>query len=280
MTIYSAVIPSDDSYLQTGLSLGRHQMVALFVKKFLQTRRRWLLLLIQLLIPTMFIIITVLSERSRARFSDLPRLPITFNDYRETVTVLEVDSADNSIGNQYKSLFADANPMRRLEVVDKKFEDYILEQYDTKLVVVNRAYVVGATILENANSITAWFNNQPFHSAPLAVNTVHNAVLKSKLGKDYGIRVTNAPMPYTSEVRRQMIQFGGSMGFQLAVNLAFAMAFVAAFYVLTYIRVSTKNKFFLNNCNLCNFLDFFNRNGPAEQNSSKWLAEPEFTPTG
>lgn len=236
------MISSDDTYLQTGFALGRHQMVALFVKKFLQTRRRWLLLIIQLLIPALFIVITVLSERSRGRFADLPRLPITYDSYKETVTVLQVDSAPNDIGLQYKAMFADQDPMRRLTVIDTKLDDYILKEYATQLVVVNRAFVVGATIMENVNSITAWFNNQPFHSAPLAVNMVHNAVLRAKLGTDYGIRVANRPLPYTSEVRRQMIQFGGTMGFQLAVNLAFAMAFVTAFYVLTYIRVSNLHK--------------------------------------
>lgn len=234
------MIPTDDSYLQTGFGLGRNQMNALFVKKFLQTRRRWPLLIIQLLIPAMFIIITVLSERSRARFADLPRLKINFDSYRETVTVLQVDAAANEIGQQYKAMWADGNPMRRLTVTESKMEDYILGQYDSQLVVVNRAYLVGATIVGNADSITAWFNNQPFHAAPLAVNMVHNAVLRARLGEDYGIRVTNRPMPYTAEARRQMIQFGGTMGFQMAVNLAFAMAFVSAFYVLTYIRVSLK----------------------------------------
>lgn len=212
--------------------------MALFVKKFLQTRRRWLLLIIQILIPALFIVITVVSERSRARFADLPRLDIHLDTYKETVTVLHTDSTPNTISQKYQAMFAVDNPMRRLETVNNQaFEEYILEQYKSQLVVVNRAYLVGASIMTKGSSITAWFNNQPFHSAPLAVNLVHNAVLKAELGVDYGIRVANRPMPYTSEVRRQMIQFGGTMGFQLAVNLAFAMAFVAAFYVLTYIRV-------------------------------------------
>lgn len=230
------VIPSDDTYVQMGCRLGCHQIVALFVKKYLQTRRRWLMLLIQISIPAIFIIITVLSERSRDRFSELPRLPFTFEFYKETVTVLQIDSETNDIGIQYKAMFDDTNH-RLLTVIGTSIEDYILDVYKNKLVVVNRAYVVGASILGKANSITAWFNNQPYHAAPLAVNLVHNAVLRARLGEDYGIRVTNSPMPFSSEVRRQMIHFGSTMGFQLAINVAFAMAFVAAFYVLTYMRV-------------------------------------------
>lgn len=195
------------------------------------------MLLIQLAIPSIFIMITVLAERSRARFGDLPRLRINFDGYRETVTVLHTDAEGEAIGRHYESMFTAGDTRRRLTVIGTNMEDYILEQYAKQLVVVNRAYMIGARIVGNASSITAWFNNQAFHSAPLAVNMVHNAVLRAKLGKDYGIGVTNAPMPYTADVRRQMVQFGGTMGFQLAVNLSFAMAFVAAFYVLAYIRV-------------------------------------------
>lgn len=105
------------------------------------------------------------------------------------------------------------------------------------LVRINRQYLVGATV-SDANTITAWFNNQPFHAAPLSVGLVHNAVIRARLGEGYGIDVVNEPIPYTPDTRMEMIQLGGSMGFQLAINVGFAMAFVGAFYVLAYIRVS------------------------------------------
>lgn len=104
------------------------------------------------------------------------------------------------------------------------------------LVRLNAQYLVGATIVDD-NMITAWFNNQPYHTAPLTISMVHNAVIRAHLGSDHEIIVKNSPMPFTPDTRLEMIQIGGSMGFQLAVNVGFAMAFVAAFYVLPYIRV-------------------------------------------
>lgn len=188
----------------------------------------------------MFIIITVLSERSRARFADLPRLAIGFEDYKKTVTILEAVPDTGPIASQYKMIFDGDHPDRRLSITDGGAEEFILDLYKTRLVEVNRQYVVGATIRSDGERITAWFNNQPYHSAPLSVNMVHNAVVRAKLGELYSISVTNAPMPYTADTRMEMIQLGGSMGFQLAVNVSFAMAFVGAFYVLAYIRVRNR----------------------------------------
>lgn len=104
------------------------------------------------------------------------------------------------------------------------------------LVRVNSQYIAGATI-RNPQQIIAHFNNQPFHAAPLSLSLVHNAVIRTHLGVDHSITVFNQPLPYSADSRMHMLQFGGLMGFQLAVNVGFAMAFVASFYVLSYIKV-------------------------------------------
>lgn len=68
-----------------------NQIRALFMKKVLQTLRNWLLMCIQICIPVLFITITVLSERSRAWYYELPSLKITLQKYLESVTVLDTD---------------------------------------------------------------------------------------------------------------------------------------------------------------------------------------------
>lgn len=109
-------------------------------------------------------------------------------------------------------------------------------------VTMDSFYLAAATVATNINgteTLIAWFNNQPLHTAPLALNLIHNAAVKAILGSDHSIRVFNHPLPFTSESKREMIAFEASnnTGFQLATNLSFAMAFVAAFYVLFYIKV-------------------------------------------
>lgn len=113
-------------------------------------------------------------------------------------------------------------------------QDYILRLSETILVLINRKYMVGASVLE-PGIITAWFNNQPFHVPPLSVGLVHNAVIRTHLGEDFSIDITNAPLPYTYDTRILMVQTQ-NFGSQLPIYIAFAMAFVAAFYVMPYVK--------------------------------------------
>lgn len=80
---------AEDVYLLSGFRLTGSQIVALFQKKIIQTYRNWIMLIIQIIIPSAFIIITVLSERTRARFQNLPPLKINLASYEQTVTILE-----------------------------------------------------------------------------------------------------------------------------------------------------------------------------------------------
>lgn len=85
--------------------------------------------------------------------------------------------------------------------------------------------------------VTAWFNNQPYHSIPLSLSLVHTALIRAFLGSEFQITVTNAPLPYNLETQKQQVAIAGQLGIVLAVNTAYAMAFVMAFFVLPYIRV-------------------------------------------
>lgn len=136
-------------------------------------------------------------------------------------------------GNQIQT-----NDLHEFERINENFEDYILRLARSMLVRVNKRYLSGASI-RDALRITAYYNNQPMHTAPLSLSLVHNAVIRTHLGTDHSITVYNEPLPYTSRTKMTILQLGGTMGFQLAVNVGFAMAFVASFYVLSYIKVCT-----------------------------------------
>lgn len=67
-------------------------------------------------------------------------------------------------------------------------------QAKEKISPFTQKYIVGAVFGEE--KITAYFNNQPYHGPPLALSMVHNAILKSYKGEDYGIHIVNHPLPY------------------------------------------------------------------------------------
>lgn len=129
------------------------------------------------------------------------------------------------------------------------------------MVRVNSRYLAGATI-RDPQRIVAFFNNQPMHTAPLSLSLVHNAVIRAHLGTDHSITVFNQPLPYSADSRMKLLQIGGTMGFQLAVNVGFAMAFVASFYVLSYIKVGVDVHF---DQNIFIAKDFITRKGQLDQ---------------
>lgn len=114
-----------------------------------------------------------------------------------------------------------------------------MELAEKYLVRLNAQYLTAVSRNETEqNQMIVWFNNQPLHTAPLAMNLLHNAMARAVLGNDHSIRVVNKPLPFTLDSRITMLlTAGNNIGFQLATNVSFAMAFVSAFYILFYIKV-------------------------------------------
>lgn len=95
--------------------------------------------------------------------------------------------------------------------------------------------MVGATLDEAEQNFTAWFNNKAYHTAPLSLNLIYNAILRTFCA-NCSLDVVNKPLPYSSRVRFLRLQAGSNMGFQLAFNTGFAMAFVGAMYIMFNIK--------------------------------------------
>ena len=74
----------------------------------------------------------------------------------------------------------------------------MLFQSKIDLQAVRQNYIVGATFggNETAPNITGWFNNLPYHSIPLAVGTIYNALLKYH-NSSTSITVVNHPLPFS-----------------------------------------------------------------------------------
>ena len=69
------------------------------------------------------------------------------------------------------------------------------------LPIVRQEYIVGATFggNETAPNVTGWFNNLPYHSVPLAVGTIYNALLNYNTNSSTSITVVNHPLPYSED---------------------------------------------------------------------------------
>lgn len=150
-------------------------------KKFLYSVRNYILLLLQIFIPALFIVITMLTEQFNSGDKDLPALSISFNEYLETVTTMEKGSMSSgslieNIVTNYESIISGLSSSHTLNVANGGFEEEILDQYQKSMSNTNLKHMVGVTFSDS--EIKAWFNNQGYHTAPLAINTINNAILK------------------------------------------------------------------------------------------------------
>lgn len=217
------------------------QIRAMFLKKTLYTWRNWVLFLVQILIPIILTIITVLIARTFSVGDQLRALPITMEMYTNNPVslvsseVTDAGSTGAAILRNYQSLFENPPTQRTLQQLPAgtSITDHILTLTNQEMVSFNSRTLVGLTVQNNA--VVAWFNNQPYHTIPLAMNLAYNAFLKTACA-DCNISITNHPLPFRVESRQEMLQAGNNMGFQLASNIGFSMAFVAAFYIIFYIK--------------------------------------------
>lgn len=185
----SAAILIDESELSmkiTGAKLMLYQIEAMTLKKFYYLRRNYRSIL-YMAIFTVWMTIALMSA-PKISFNSVPPLDISFSTYDGSTTVIQKDNAPDDLVKAYTSLFGGKNDV---ELITEDMNKYILKKANDSLPILNRQYLIGATISKSGN--TAWFNGQPFHTMPLSLNTLNRAILKQQAGSKYDISVTNKP---------------------------------------------------------------------------------------
>lgn len=220
--------------LLKGIALLVNQLIAMIMKKALYVWRTWYITLIQILMPVVFLILTIIIVRTWQSVRNLPAREISMAAYGTTHTPVEVVNGDlNEVAAIYKDL-TDGIELNGSETMS----EYILRRSENELPTVRQNYIVGATFdgsLEAPN-ITGWFNNLPYHSIPLAVGTIYNALLNYHTNSTT-ITVVNYPLPFSEDSLIPSQSFSvGNMGFQVAFSLGFSMAFVSAFFIIFYVK--------------------------------------------
>uniref|UniRef100_V5I8B4 ATP-binding cassette sub-family A member 3 n=1 Tax=Anoplophora glabripennis TaxID=217634 RepID=V5I8B4_ANOGL len=227
-----------DSYTG-GLNLLINQFFAMLMKKFLSTYRSWILLVIQILMPVLFLIITIIVMRNMQNTGSLPALPMDLARFDNPV-VLVGNISESTYAETYLNVLNDLSYKTEMtnNVIDRML--HLTAEVPVR---VRLSYIVGASFdveyIENVSvpHITTWFNNDPYHSPAISLGLALNTMYRQMLNcPDCSITFTNHPMPFTAETQIQQMLSGQGMGFQIAFNIGFSMAFVASFYVLFVVR--------------------------------------------
>nr|XP_022911287.1 ATP-binding cassette sub-family A member 3-like [Onthophagus taurus]XP_022911294.1 ATP-binding cassette sub-family A member 3-like [Onthophagus taurus] len=224
----------NDEHTVSGLQLKINQTIAMMMKKVLSTFRSWVLLVIQNLIPVAFLIIAILVARVMTNDTEPARLDLSLDPFHNPITPVATEDVNNVYYKRYKRILENDDR----EVLDWRTENFItnlLKLGETIITTIRMRYIIGAIFYKDR--FVAMFNNEPYHSPPLALQHVMNAVLQEQMDSDkYNIRFTNHPLPYNVETQTDRMFQGNTMGFQLAFNIGFSMAFVSSFYVLFYVK--------------------------------------------
>lgn len=80
----------------------------MLMKKFLSTYRSWVLLLIQIMMPVLFLIIAMVVARNTKRTGDLPALAMDLNRFKNPVTVVE-NNPNSTYTDAYLGVLKDLN---------------------------------------------------------------------------------------------------------------------------------------------------------------------------
>lgn len=222
-----------------GLKLSVNQWNAMMLKKMLLTWSNKVLMAVQIILPILFVVLTILFLRASSSFRPLPAMKIELTQYPKAVTVLDrtalKDETLKGFADQYEKLaksYGDDYEFQSTE--DQNFSDFILNIGKTMQSRVNDRYQAAATISDG--NIIAWLNNQPLHTAPLTVNLLHNAMARHLLGEKTQIEVTNFPLPYTTSTVLVQLSLASGSGAQVANNLCFSLCFVTTMYIVMLIK--------------------------------------------
>ena len=205
-------VTMENIVLLTGLQLIKNQFLAMLMKKTTCVIRTYVLQFVQILIPVVFLVMTITVVRNSNRLGDLPSLPITLDTYDNPVTLVE-DLASSNYSQMYLATLqghevqiVDNITSTMLKLVRQRTQKVKIDslfQTETIPATVGRRYIVGATFDATHEGlitvITAWFNNNPFHSPPLALGLVLNLIFKEIVGDQSSISFVNHPLPYTTE---------------------------------------------------------------------------------
>ncbi|CAH1108169.1 unnamed protein product [Psylliodes chrysocephalus] len=223
-----------------GFNLFANQVLAMLMKKCVSTYRSWILLVIQIAMPTLFLIIAFVVHRSHKYTGNLPAMPLTLRKFENPVTLME--KTDSDYASYYNKVLKDYG--YSVTTVDNMTQT-MLDVTAEHPILVRRRYLAGASFeVSNVSilpyplpNLTAWFNNDPYHTPGISLALVLNSIYR-KIGgcDDCTIEFTNRPLTYSPDTQVNQLLNGQNTGFQLAFNIGFSMSFVASFYVLFVIR--------------------------------------------
>lgn len=182
----------------TGCSLWKNQVFSMLYKKTVCTFRDWLLLLLHLILPIAIISLALIFSRIAKEDINLPEFELSLDPYDKPVTIV---TGTGEYKKGYVGILMNEDRLYE-DIGSSDITDHIIQKIIENAHITPEHYILGTTFEEQ--SINALFNNDPYHSPPLALSMAVNSVVRATLSSGHNIRITNYPFPFTVESRVSM----------------------------------------------------------------------------
>ncbi|XP_072454006.1 phospholipid-transporting ATPase ABCA3-like isoform X2 [Notamacropus eugenii] len=238
----------------TGIYLYSQQFYAMLVKRATFSLRNWKLILLQMLVLLTFTAILLRAITFYSEVRDDPALEMSLKKYGRTIVPFSV-SGHTEISRRFREqiqvLLTDEKQVPQM--VKGNIEEFLLNGRlctDRCLVAVDIVSRTDRTV------ITAFFNNQAYHSPAAAVALVDNILLVSYSSSRASIRVSNKPQPQSAIKAAREQYHKGSRGHEIAFSLFFGMAALASSFCLLTVTeriIKAKHLQFVSGVRIVNF---------------------------
>ncbi|KAG1683898.1 ATP-binding cassette sub-family A member 3 [Nymphon striatum] len=245
-----------------GMKLFLQQVHALLVKRILFTWRNKYLTFSQLAIPVILMTFALLIIQTIPKLDDSSSLVLDLKVFHTTkVPATKFDSNYKNIDQLfsiYRNQFVKSfDQFVKVKVdTDASFIKYLSNVGEKDISKFSLHWIIGATFKQGKRDqmeISAFFNNQPYHAAPISLSMAQSALLRYYTGSNYSFTVVNHPLPRTADIKEVS---GGENNYQVAQNLMFGFAFLSASFIVFLVKeraVGAKHLQVVSGVNLATF---------------------------
>ncbi|XP_044533338.1 phospholipid-transporting ATPase ABCA3-like, partial [Gracilinanus agilis] len=188
----------ENIHYNKAFTLGCQQFYAMLMKKISFTWCHWRLMLIQIFAILVCLTLTIKAYKINLESSKTPFLQMKLNVYGETIVPFFI-SNNTRLHPKLSDYVSDAIkaeeqlPMK----ISYSMDDFLIYQATQDRATFDENFLVAISFQDHENKtiVTALFNNQAYHAAPMALAMVDNILYKLFFDHRASITITNNPQP-------------------------------------------------------------------------------------
>ena len=184
-----------------GITWTMQQFWGMIVKKMIHSWRNRTVTLIQLILPVVFTIMALSTEKSIPKIEDEPSLTLDLTAFQNIKTIYSQSATPNILASDLLSNYTNVFTRLGYDVEStgsKVMDDYVVSQAQSMgISTFKKQYIVAGDFETNNTlvNVTSYFNGQPFHSVAISLAYMMDSFLKYFTDDTYSITTTNFPLP-------------------------------------------------------------------------------------